>query len=310
MLAPIVCWGELLWDRFPEGAALGGAPANVAWHLAMLGAPVAMATRIGDDADGREARRRMAARGIDTSLVQVDPERATGEVEVTLVAGAAGPEPRYRLVPGRAWERIDADAAARAAIAAAPAVIFGTLAQRTPAGLAGWRAAMAARGATTLAICDPNLRPGVVDADADRALAEALAIADVVKLGDAELAACAARLGHADLVAWLLEARTPRARLVAITRGAAGSTLCTRDGRLDVAGVAAAPGGDNVGCGDAFVAVLAHGVVAGWPLPRIGAVASRWAAAVAAARGATPSFDAATVARLRDAPIADGDGAP
>ncbi|MCA9675667.1 MAG: 3-deoxy-7-phosphoheptulonate synthase, partial [Myxococcales bacterium] len=70
MLAPIVCWGELLWDRFPEGAALGGAPANVAWHLAMLGAPVAMATRIGDDADGREARRRMAARGIDTSLVE------------------------------------------------------------------------------------------------------------------------------------------------------------------------------------------------------------------------------------------------
>ena len=29
----VVIWGELLWDRFPDGDKLGGAPANVAWHL-------------------------------------------------------------------------------------------------------------------------------------------------------------------------------------------------------------------------------------------------------------------------------------
>src|SRR6188472_928115 len=102
MVAPIVCWGEVLWDRFPSGALLGGAPANVAWHLAMLGSPVSLATRVGDDVDGRNAVRLLGMRGVDVSLVQVDPERATGEVEITIEQG----EPRFRLVPGRAWERI------------------------------------------------------------------------------------------------------------------------------------------------------------------------------------------------------------
>ena len=29
----VIVWGEVLWDQFPDGAELGGAPANVAWHL-------------------------------------------------------------------------------------------------------------------------------------------------------------------------------------------------------------------------------------------------------------------------------------
>ena len=100
----VLVWGELLWDRFPDGARLGGAPANVAWHLAQLGTRVALVTRVGDDDDGRAAIAAMAARGVDVSLVQVDRERATGEVEVTVAADTG--EQRYRLVPGRAWVRI------------------------------------------------------------------------------------------------------------------------------------------------------------------------------------------------------------
>jgi fructokinase len=299
MVANIVCWGEVLWDRFPAGPVLGGAPANVAWHLAMLGAPVAMATRVGDDDDGRAAVRAMGARGIDTSLIQVDAERATGEVEVTVDPETG--DPRYRLVPGRAWERIDATAEARAAIAQASAIVYGTLCLRTPEGLDGWRRAMAARGERTLAICDPNLRPGKLD---PAAIAEVLDGADVIKLGEREAQTCAEALGHgtADaLILWLLHAREPKAKLIALTRGPDGSTLITADDSVDVDAVSAAPGGDNVGCGDAYVAVLAHGVVAGWPLARIGAVASRWAAAVAGVRGATPSFDASTIAALMEA---------
>ena len=50
------------------------------------------------------------------------------------------------------------------------------------------------------------------------------------------------------------------------------------------------PGGDNVGCGDAFVAILVHGMTLGWDLEMSGDAASRWAAAVAGVRGATPMF--------------------
>ncbi len=280
MLPRIICWGEVLWDQFPDGPRLGGAVANVAWHLAMLGAPVALVTRVGDDDDGREATRRLAARGVDPRLIQVDRERATGVVEVSTVDG----EPRYRLVPERAWERIEATPPALDAIAAAPALVYGTLAQR--AGLDEWRRAVdAARG---LRVLDPNLRPGKEDRVA---VAAALATADVVKIGEREIEPCARAVDQTDLLDWLLVRRDPPAKLVALTRGPEGSTLHPASVRVEVPAIAAAPGGDNVGCGDAYLAVLVHGMVAGWSLGTIGEVASRWAAAVAGVRGATPDLD-------------------
>jgi fructokinase len=299
MVAPIVSWGEVLWDRFPHGALLGGAPANVAWHLAMLGSPVALATRVGDDDDGRDAVTLLAERGVDVSLVQVDPERATGEVEVTMERG----EPRYRLVPGRAWERIAATPAAQAALARAPAIVYGTFAQRTPEGHAGWRDAIAACGESTIKVCDPNLRPSAVERDA---LAAALEIADVVKVGEREAAMIEKTLGRPDLLEWLLGARRPAARLVAVTRGAAGSTLHTQTERIEVPAPAAERGGDNIGCGDAYVAVLTHGLCAGWPLGDIAAVAAGWAARVASARGACPDLAPEIIARLLDDRVGAG----
>jgi fructokinase len=301
MVAPIVSWGEVLWDRFPTCALLGGAPANVAWHLAMLGSPIALATRVGDDDDGRDAVTLLAERGVDVSLVQVDPERATGEVEVTM--DGVGGEPRYRLVPGRAWERIAATPALQVALSRAPAIVYGTFAQRTPEGQAGWRDAIAACGESTIKVCDPNLRPSAIERDA---LAAALEIADVVKVGEREAALIEKTLGRRDLLEWLLGARRPAARLVAVTRGAAGSTLHTQTERIEVPAAAAAHGGDNVGCGDAYVAVITHGLVAGWPLGDIAAVAAGWAARVASARGACPDLDPETIARLLDDRVGAG----
>ena len=291
MVAPIVSWGEVLWDRFPSGTFLGGSPANVAWHLAMLGSPVALATRVGDDADGRAAVQLLAQRGVDVSLVQIDPERATGEVVVTDEQG----EPRYKLVPGRAWERIALTPALEAALARAPAMVYGTFAQRTPEGQAGWRAAIAACGVTTLKVCDPNLRPNAIDRDA---VAASLEVADVVKVGERECAMIEKALGRRDLVEWLLVTRRPAARLVAVTRGAAGSTLHTAHERVEVPARQAAGGGDNVGCGDAYVAVLTHGLVQGWPLGDIAGIAARWSGEVASVRGACPDLDDGTIERM------------
>src|ERR1700690_1368562 len=98
----VVIWGELLWDRFPDGDRLGGAPANVAWHLGMAGGWAQLVTRVGDDADGHRAIEQLEAL-VDTALIQIDRERATGEVLVAIANG----EPSYRLVPGRAWQRIE-----------------------------------------------------------------------------------------------------------------------------------------------------------------------------------------------------------
>lgn len=280
----IVVWGELLWDRFPDGDRLGGAPANVAWHLGQAGSWPQLVTRVGDDADGHRAIEALAEL-VDTELVQIDPERATGEVTVRVDNG----EPRYTLHPGRAWERIACTPQVHTALATAGVFVYGTLAQRTAEGLASWREASAATSATH--VCDLNFRPSD---QASVAIEEAIAAAHVIKANDRELAALRTWFGWPDPLARLRET----AGIVAITHGADGATLYGEDGVIVIPGVPATPGGDNVGCGDAFVAILVHGLASGWDLAMSGRAAARYAAAVAGERGATPRFEPAHVSAL------------
>jgi 2-dehydro-3-deoxygluconokinase len=57
---------------------VGGAESNVALHLARLGNSVAWASSVGDDPLGRRILATIAAGGVDTSLVTVDPTAPTG----------------------------------------------------------------------------------------------------------------------------------------------------------------------------------------------------------------------------------------
>lgn len=331
----VVIWGELLWDRYPpdlaelgtlpiketiagvtnddrslpgpgpgagfagDGAQLGGAPANVAWHLGLAGGWARLVTRIGDDADGRRALARLDG-VVDTSLIQIDPERATGEVTIAIERG----EPRYTLHPGRAWERIACTGAVRDAIGDAGVFVYGTLSQRTAAGFAQWQLAIEA-ARRSVKVYDANLRP---NDQASHAIGSALEHADVVKLNDREVAQLGELFGWDDPVARLSgpgsrrEARPGKPRIVVVTHGAAGSTIYPLDaGPIEIPGVRAAPGGDNVGCGDAYLALFVFGMTSGWDLATSGRIANRWAAAVAGVRGATPLFDDDRIAELLEA---------
>ena len=220
----VIIWGEVLWDQFPDGARLGGAPSNVAWHLGQAGGWARLVTRVGNDDDGRRAIEQLAE-VCDTSLVQIDPERATGIVEVRVEHG----EPRYRLIPGRAWERIACTPDVVGALGEASVLVYGTLAQRTAAGLDGWRAGLAAAHGRCLKVCDVNLRkteapepkmkgagftPGP-EVEEGVAVLAAIERADVVKVNDRELAVLADWLGWRDPIAELRR----RPRVVAVTHG-------------------------------------------------------------------------------------------
>jgi fructokinase len=289
----VIIWGEVLWDRFPDGHRLGGAPANVAWHLGQAGGWARLVSRVGSDADGMRAIDQLS-QVCDTELIQIDRERGTGEVLVQLTPVG---EPRYTLVPGRAWERIECTPDVKAALAEAGVLVYGTLAQHTDTGLASWRDAIAA--ASCLKVCDINLRRNSQSVEAERRAArEAIDAADIIKVNDVELARLAEWFSWRDPLEALREGK----RVVAVTHGALGSTLYG-DGRvLEIAGVPAGPGGDNVGCGDAFIAILVHGMTLGWDLEMSGRAAARWAAAVAGVRGATPLFDDERVDELLGIP--------
>ena len=281
---PIV-FGEVLFDRFPDGSeVLGGAPFNVAWHLAAFGLDPLLVTRIGDDEPGRRVLEAMARRGLDTAGVQVDPGAPTGTVRVLL--DPAGPG--FEIPPNQAFDNIDADQALAAAGPAAAALLYhGSLAVRAPASaaaLATLREALAVPR-----FVDVNLRAPWWEADAVRRLAAAAA---VIKLNDDELPAL---LGDAAGGTGGIDALAGRARSVlgadwlVVTLGAEGALVVTADGeRLresppdDVAVV------DTVGAGDALSAVMIAGRLRRWSpgtaLRRAVAFASR----ICGVRGAVP----------------------
>jgi len=276
----IVSWGEVLWDRFPHGDELGGAPANVAFHLAERGANAWLVSRVGDDDDGRRAVSALASAGVHVEGVQLDPDLRTGEVGVDIDDDGNA---RYTLYNGRAWERIECGEDELRLLATADVFCFGTLAQRTAEGYAAHRSALEALPAKAIVVCDPNLRTGFGNWDL---MIESLGSAGAVKINEAE-ARAVERHVRCDDAADHLHSELG-VELVALTCGERGCLLTTASGhRAEHAGFQAEPGGDNVGCGDAFTATLCLGLANGWSLERIAETANRAASIVAGHPGAT-----------------------
>jgi fructokinase len=277
--------GEVLWDLLPTGRQLGGAPANFACHARALGADAAVVTRVGADALGREIVERLGALGLPVDLVQLDELAPTGTVGVDLDAGGV---PRFTIHEGVAWDALAATPAALAAAGHADAVCFGSLAQRREPARASIRRLVDATPASALRIFDANLRQPFHTREV---LERSLALANVLKLNDAELPALASAFGFGGAPEAVVEALARRfvLQLVALTRGPGGSLLWTRQGVSDHPG-APATVRDTVGAGDAFTAALAMGVLLDWPLEQINARANAVAAFVCGAAGAVPAL--------------------
>ena len=276
-----ISWGELLWDLFPDGPRLGGAAANLAYHLARLGRLAQLVSRVGNDELGRRAVSELSRAGIRVDLIQVDALAPTGTVTVELTEG----EPSYRIATAVAWDRIELDAELTRALQNARAVAFGTLAQRTALMRTHLERALRVLPSDCLRLCDLNVRAPFVD----RELIEAtVSHADVVKLNEQELGLLGTFCPGANVVDWLFA--QPRVRLVAVTLGAAGCQLHTKGESVSAPGVRRdTSNGDRVGAGDAFAAVLLSDLVEGLPLTDIARRANSYASAVAALRGGMPA---------------------
>ncbi len=281
----ILAVGEVLWDLLPGGKQLGGAPANFAYHCRALGADARIVTRIGDDDLGREVLERFRALGLPTDTVEVDPDAPTGTVGVEV--DAAG-QPRYTIHEGVAWDRIEAGPAAMAHAAEADAVCFGSLAQRAEKSREAIARIVAATRPDALRILDVNLRPPFVDRGV---IERSLGLANVLKLNDQELVVLGEMFGVSGPVEASVEALADRfgLRLVAVTRGSAGSLLFAEGRWSDNPGEAVEVV-DAVGAGDAFTAAMTLGVLAGRPLDEINRRADAVAAFVCTRPGGTPAL--------------------
>jgi fructokinase len=297
----IVGIGEVLWDVFGEEKHLGGATANFAFHANALGDRGVIVSRVGRDPLGDELVERLAALGLTTDHVQLDPDRPTGTVQVRVDADG---QPTFTITRDVAWDRLQTTDSLLQLAAEADAVCYGTLAQRDPVSRRTIRAFVdAATGA--LRVCDLNLRADLLDfspADPDQLdrVVTPLRAAHVLKLNDDELRILHHVFlfdGDADsFVAWLLDEF--ELRLVCVTRGAAGCRLRSATETADAPGERVTVA-DTVGAGDAFTAAMVHHLLRGRPLAETAAFANRVGAFVASQPGATPALPAGLIAGAR-----------
>lgn len=120
----IIGVGELLWDRLPSGSRVGGAPANVAYHAASLGADGYAVSAVGNDKLGDELLAAISETTLHTVIEKVD--YPTGSVHVRLSYGI----PEYNIVEDVAWDYIPLTDKALTLVKKADAVCYGTLASR------------------------------------------------------------------------------------------------------------------------------------------------------------------------------------
>lgn len=282
--APVLVFGEVLADVFPQQRVLGGAPYNFSCHLQRFGQAPLMISAVGKDALGDDILAAMRGHDLLTAGVQRDPGHPSGQVLVHMQGG----QHRFEIVPEQAYDHINATAAHVLALTTRPRLVyFGTLAQRHPASRQALHEVLGQVRAKRF--LDINLRQPWYQREV---LHSSLQLADLVKLNEEELVVLARELElsgeHGEQHARQLLERYDLDSLL-VTCGGEGAWHMQRGGALTHVGSGPVPQlVDTVGAGDAFAAVYVLGHLLDWPLTQTLARADEFARAICGIRGGVP----------------------
>ncbi len=126
----VICYGEVLWDVFPNQTKPGGAPMNVAYHLNKFGITSKMISRVGTDKYGTDLLQILNGWGIATDNCQVDKVNKTGIVNAI---ANDDHEMSYIIKENAAWDNIKFSNKHIEQVRNADAFVFGTLITRSEA---------------------------------------------------------------------------------------------------------------------------------------------------------------------------------
>jgi len=275
----LVCFGEVLWDIYPEGKKLGGAPFNVAAHLQKLGANSSIISRVGNDNNGSEIRAAISAQNIDLAYIQIDDDFATGVVKVRLDNEG---KPTYTIESPAAWDHIDVNAANTQLVENADAFIFGSLACRSAKSR---KSLFDLASLSTYNICDLNIRLDFYDLTLIDRL---LHITHLLKINDDEAALLCEVLICSEPDLYPILHKKYGIKTIVQTKGDKGAEASEKNSVVKVAATNIKVV-DTVGAGDAFFAAFLHTYLQNQDLRSALGAGCKLGAYVATQHGAIPN---------------------
>ena len=178
MASKIVCFGETLWDIFPDKKVIGGAPLNVALRLHSLGDQVSVISSIGNDTDGKHILDYLNEHGLDIKAIQIDESHPTGNVQVHLDTNNTA---TYTISEPVAWDQIKVSHDDIERIQMADAFIYGSLSCRNTISK---NTLLSYLSHAPFKVFDANLRTPFYSLES---IVELMHAADFIKLNDEEL---------------------------------------------------------------------------------------------------------------------------
>lgn len=101
---PTLIYGEIIFDQFPDGnSVIGGAPFNIAWHLAGFNSTPLLMSALGNDDHAKKAIELMDNWGINSTLINRHEKIPTGRANITFKEG----EPQYSIPEPAAFDDIE-----------------------------------------------------------------------------------------------------------------------------------------------------------------------------------------------------------
>lgn len=278
-----VCYGEVLWDVFPDGARIGGAPLNVASRLSSLGAESEIISSVGADRRGEEIISYLQSENVGTKNITINKDYPTGIVDVTLSEGGSA---SYEISHPAAWDQITWTEEREKAISGSDVFIFGSLACRDEVSR---QTLLQLLPRAKFRVFDCNLRPPHYQQDV---VTELMQQADFIKFNDDELFEIAEMLGSPfnsleQNIGFLKE--RSGAEGICVTKGKHGAVLL-HQGRLYYNSGYKIRVKDTVGAGDSFLATLLANLLKEQDIQASLDMACAMGALVAGREGANPAF--------------------
>ncbi len=278
----VVGLGEILWDVFPTGAKLGGAPANFAYHAGQFGLNSVTVSAIGNDELGDETLRQLDEKKLNYELPRLD--LPTGTVQVTLDDQGV---PAYEIKQGVAWDNIPFTPEMKRIAQHSKAVCWGSLAQRSEVSREMIYQFLDNTPKDCLRIFDINLRQSFYNKEV---ICESLKRCNVLKINDEELVTLGRLFGYAGLdienKCWLILGKY-NLDMIVLTCGVNGSYVFS-PGNLSFQETPHVEVADTVGAGDSFTGSFCASVLSGKSVAEAHKLAVEVSAYVCTQHGAMP----------------------